>query len=182
MEKYARLLAIFDRVKTIHSRIKVQKILYVLKSLGFPVVERYEYGNYGPYSQELASELRSLANSEFLTETRTEGEEPEGEGSVAYQRYDLSITPRGKKFLEAYSAQNPGFESTVAEIAGLAAELGKYLPSTLELVATLMFLEDQRYPKENIVPVLKSVKPQFTDPEIETAKEIIEDLRRRVRT
>lgn len=179
MEKYARLLMIFDKVKTIHSRIKVQKTLYVLKSLGFPVGERYEYRNYGPYSQELASELKSLVNSEFLRETSVEGEQPTEEGDVSYQRYDLSIAPKGRKFLEAFIGQHPEFEADASKMANLAAELDKFLPSTLELVATIMFLEDQGYPKENIIPVLKSLKPQFTDHDIDIAGRIIQDLGRR---
>jgi uncharacterized protein YwgA len=179
MEKYAKLLAIFDQVKTIHSRIKAQKILYVLKSLGFPVTERYEYGNYGPYSQELASELRSLVNSEFLSETEFAGEDFTEEGAVPYQRYDLSITGRGKKFLEAFSSKEPGFLSSVQGMTELAEELDQYHPPTLELIATLMFLQDQGTPEWNVIPTLKSLKPQFTDGEIQQALSVIAELRKR---
>ena len=179
MEKYAKLLAIFDRVKTIHSRTKAQKTLYVLKSLGFPVREKYEYGNFGPYSQELTSELRSLANSEFLSETAVEGEEAEEEGAEAYQRYDLSITPRGQEFLRAFESQTPDFTSAVEPMSDLAEELDQYRPMDLELIATLMFLQDQGYPEPNIVPTLKSLKPQFMEKEIREALAIISDLRER---
>ncbi len=179
MEKYAKLLAVFNRVSTIHSRIKAQKILYVLRSLGFPVTERYEYGNFGPYSQELASELRSLVNSEYLTETEVDGEEVEEEGTSPYQRYDLSITSRGQRFLAAFENQNPDLEAMVEPMADLAEELDQYRPATVELIATLMFLQDQGYPDKNIVPTLKTLKPQFTDPEIDEALAIISELRER---
>jgi uncharacterized protein YwgA len=179
MEKYAKLLAIFDRVQTIHSRTKAQKTLYVLKSLGFPVMEKYEYGNFGPYSQELTSELRSLVNSEFLSEMAVEGQDLEEEGAEAYQRYDLSITSRGQEFLRAFERQTPDFARAVEPMSDLAEELDQYRPADLELIATLMFLEDQGYPERNVVPTLKSLKPQFMDQEIEEALAIISNLRAR---
>jgi len=178
MEKYAKLLAVFDRVSTIHSRTKTQKIFYVFKSIGFRVPERYEYRNFGPYSEDLASELRSLVNSEFLDETEVEGEDEEG-GAAPYQRYDLSITPRGEGFLRGFESQQPDFSTDVQPMADLAEELDEYRPSDLELIATLMFLQDQGYPEENIVPTLRSLKPQFIDREIDQARAIISDLRAR---
>ena len=179
MEKYAKLLAIFDRVQTIHSRTKAQKTLYVLKSLGFPVMEKYEYGNFGPYSQELTSELRSLVNSGFLSETAVEGEDVEEERAEAYQRYDLSITTRGQEFLRAFERQTPEFAPAIKPMSDLSEELDHYRPADLELIATLMFLQDQGYPERNIVPTVKSLKPQFMDQEIEEALAIISDLRAR---
>ena len=178
MEKYAKLLAVFDRVSTIHSRTKTQKIFYVLKSLGFRVPERYEYRNFGPYSEDLASELRSLVNSEFLEETEVEGEEEEG-GAAPYQRYDLSITPRGEGFLRGFEGQEADFSTAVQPMADLAEELDEYRPADLELIATLMFLQDQGYPEKNIVPTLRTLKPQFIDREIDQARAIISDLRAR---
>ena len=64
-------------------------------------------------------------------------------------------------------------------MSGLAEELDQYRPVDLELIATLMFLQDQGYPERNIVPTLKSLKPQFMDQEIEEALAIISDLRAR---
>jgi uncharacterized protein YwgA len=178
MEKYARLLAVFERCGRIHSRIKAQKIFYILKSLGFPVTERYKFRDYGPYSEELASELRSSVNALFLNETRVERKEDWGDETISYERFDLSIAPKGKEFLKVYLEQNPGLAHVTNQMADVAETLVRDSPQSLELIATLMFLQDQNVRSDLIIPILKDQKPQFTDSEIARALETIEELRK----
>lgn len=177
MEKYAKLLAVFRRVGRVHSRIKAQKLLYILKSLGYPVSEKFEYRNYGPYSEELASELRSSVNAEFLLEERTEREEVWSDETIPYERYDYSVTPRGEEFLETYLQRNPQLGSVVDQMAEVGEGLNDYSPRQLELIATLMFLEDKPVRDDLIVPMIESLKPQFTRDEIEQARHVVSELR-----
>ncbi len=184
MEQYVKLLAIFERCGKIYSRIKIQKMLYIIKSLGFPVTEEYEYRDYGPYSEELASELRSSVNARFLLEEKVAGPRELGyepdfyeDEADAYERFDLSVAARGGQFLKEQLSQNPGLEPISAQMAELAADLNKYPPRKLELIATLMFIEDQEGNPKHVVKVLKSLKPQFSAKEIEEALGLIKVLR-----
>jgi len=136
--KYAKLVAIVQRCGTIRSRIKTHKILYVLKSLGYPVGERFEYRRYGPYSEDLAAELRSAVNADYVQESMTEtvGEEDE----EPYKRYDYSPGRRGSDLVADVFSSDPTLAAVADAMARVAEELNGYPPLRLELVATLMFL------------------------------------------
>jgi uncharacterized protein YwgA len=177
LEQYAKLLAVFEQSGKVHSRIKAQKLFYILKSLGYPVSEKFEYRNYGPYSEELASELRSSVNADFLSEEKTEREEEWTDETIVYQRYDYSITRKGEEFLHAYLKRSPHLVTVAQTMADVAVELNAYTPKQLELISTIMFLEDQPVRSDLILPMVQSLKPQFTLPEIQEAIEIIKSLR-----
>lgn len=175
--KYAKLVAVVQRCGTIHSRIKMHKILYVLKSLGFPVSERFEYRRYGPYSEDLKAELQSSVNAVYLREhmTETVGEEDE----EPYKRYDYSLGPRGSELVGSVASSDPTLAAVADAMADVAEELNESPPTRLELVATLMYLQDQNVPRDLLVRVLQGNKPQFTETEIRNALGYISDLRTR---
>ena len=176
--KYARLVAIVQHCGTIHSRIKMHKILYVLKSLGYPVRERFEYRHYGPYSEDLAAELRSAVNADYVQESMTEtlGEEDE----EPYKRYDYSPGRRGSDLVAGVFPSDPTLAAVTDAMASVAEELNESPPLRLELVATLMFLQDENVRPDLIVGVLQASKPQYTEAEIRAALDYIADLRNRV--
>ena len=175
--RYAKLVAVVQRCRKVHSRLKVQKIFYILKSLGYPVSERYEYRHYGPYSDDLASELQSAVNAAYLLEERTEVEAEEDE--EPHRRYDYSLGQEGPRFISKQFATDPALAAVSDEMARVAESLNASRPLQLELVATLMFLQDENVRSDLILGVLKSNKPQYTDKEIQEALEFITDLRRR---
>ncbi len=115
MEQYAKLLAVFEQSAKVHSRIKAQKMFYILKSLGYPVSEK----------------LNRLPQLSPVTQT----------------------------------------------MANVAAELNGYTPKQLELISTIMFLEDQPVRSDLILSMVQSLKPQFTMHEIQEATEIVKSLR-----
>ena len=174
MEPYARLMAIFQRCGKIRSRIKIQKIVYVLQSLGYPLTERYEYRHYGPYSEDLASEIRSCVNARYLEEEKVEGE---GEEDQGYTRYDLSIAPRGGQFLEARLRADATETTTLEKMGEIAWRLNAHGSAKLELLATLMYLEDNGTRPDLIVTMLNDLKPQFLAGEIAEAQELARSLR-----
>ena len=173
--KYARMVAVVRRCETVHSRLKVHKIFYVLKSLGYPVRERFEYRHYGPYSDDLAADLRSAVNAAYLRESMVEkaGEEDE----EPYRRYDYSLGRRGSEFILQQFSLDPTLTAVADAMASVAEELNQSRPLQLELVATLMFLQDENVPPNLIVGVLKASKPQYTDVEVQAALDYISDLR-----
>jgi len=175
--KYARIVAVVQRCRKLHSRLKVHKIFYVLKSLGYPVPERFEYREHGPYSDDLAGELQSAVNANYLREEETRT--GEGEDEEPYHRYDYSVRKTGDDFVAGRLESDPTLAAVADEMATVAAELNTSRPIQLELVATLMFLQDKGVRPDIIVDVLKSVKPQYTDAEIHAALDSIRDLRHR---
>jgi len=175
--KYARMVAIVQRCQRLHSRLKVHKILYVLKSLGYPVPDRFEYRHYGPYSDDLASELQSAVNADYLQERMTEVEVDEDE--EPRRRYDYSLGPRGPEFVARQFSADPTLAAVADAMASVAEELNQSRPLQVELIATLMFLQDANVRPELIVSVLRGNKPQYTDAEVRAALDYIADLRSR---
>ena len=175
--KYAKLVAVVQRCGTVHSRLKIHKILYVLKSLGYPVRERFEYRHFGPYSEDLKAELRSAVNAGYVQERtiETAGEEDE----EPYRRYDYSSGRRGSVLVADAFSSDPTLAAVSGAMADVAGELNKSPPTRLELVATLMFLQDQNVPRDLLVRVLQGDKPQFTEAEIQASVQYIRELRSR---
>jgi len=173
--RYAKIVAVVQRCGTLHSRLKVQKIFYVLKSLGYPVPEPFEFREHGPYSEDLAAELNSAVNADYLSEEETHGQE----GEDSYQRYDYSVGKTGEDFVARRLESDPALAAIVDGMATVAHELNSSKPIQLELVATLMFLQDQGVRPDLIVNVFKSVRPQYTDAEIQAALDSIRELRHR---
>ena len=175
--KYAKLVAIVERCGTVHSRIKLHKMLYVLKSLGYPVLERFEYLHFGPYSEDLAAELQSSVNAVYLQERVTETTEEEDE--EPRRRYDYSPGRKGAELVAQTASSDPTLTAIADAMAGVAEELNESTPARLELVATLMYFQDQNVPAGLLVRVLQGNKPQFADAEVRGALEYIADLRTR---
>lgn len=175
--KYVKLVAVVQRCGTLHSRLKIHKIFYILKSLGFPLRERFEYLHYGPYSTDLASELRSAVNAEYVGETATSVAVDEDEEPL--RRFDYAIQPRGSQFVRERSADDPTLAAVADAVAEVAEELNESRPIQLELVATLMFLQDENVRPDRVLGVLRSSKPHYTDAEVREALEYIADLRAR---
>src|SRR3989442_6883966 len=123
--KYARMLAVVQRCERIHSRLKVHKIFYVLKSLGYPVHERFEYRQHGPYSDDLASDLQSAVNATYIEETMIEVAE-EGD-EEPYRRYDYSIGRRGAELIKRQFSLDSTL-SAVADAMARVAEGPKHSP------------------------------------------------------
>jgi uncharacterized protein YwgA len=175
--KYARLVAIVQRCGIVHSRLKVHKILYVLKSLGYPVREQFEYRHYGPYSGDVTAELQSAVNAQYVDERviETGGEEDE----EPYKRYDYSPGRGASDFVSRVFKADPTLAAVADAMASVAEELCQSSPSRLELIATLMFLQDQNVSRDLLVRVLQGNKPQFTEAEIRAALQYIGELRSR---
>ena len=175
--KYARLGAIVQRCGTVHSRIKMHKLLYILKSLGYPVQERFEYLHFGPYSEDVAAELQSSVNAVYLLERVTESAEEEDE--EPHRRYDYSLGRKGAELIAHAASSDPTLTAVPDAMAGVAEELNGSTPARLELVATLMYFQDQNVPAHLLVRVLQGNKPQFTDAEVHAALAYLGDLRTR---
>lgn len=169
----AILMTVADASGTIHSRLKLQKMFYILRSLGYPISKRFKYKDYGPYSHELASEVETFVRLGYLDETRVE-EVASGEEDDSYTRYDIRIDERGEEFLKNAAEASEGLN--LDRIRLVARELNSYRPEDLELIATLMYVEDMRIneePKE----FLRRMKPKFSDRDIDRGLVLVSKFR-----
>lgn len=165
---------VFSACRKIYSRLKAQKLFYVLRSLGYPVRERYKYKDYGPYSEELASEIETSVRLGYLDEEEVRKDSEDEE--VSYTRYDLEMTSKGEEFLRKFPERRLGPGEAEA-LKGAARALNEYTPTQLELIATLMYVRDVGV-KGDRAKYVMGLKPKFQAKDIEKALGTIRRLER----
>src|SRR5690606_16197843 len=140
----------------------MQKMIYILKKIGVPFQEKYEFHIYGPYSEELTARIEELCDMGFIHE--------EKEDKSSYVQYRYSVTEEGLEFRNALG--KPVLQNTehAVRLNGKSARF-------LELTATLLFFDDLE--KAEQIAKLHSVKGKlnFTEEEIAEAFTFIEELR-----
>lgn len=148
------------RLGEVVGRKKLQKIVFLLKSVGAPFVERFTYHFYGPYSEQLADEIRWLVGTGHLTEVTQE---------TANRHVECIYRP-GE---EPIPARLPEF------CMPLAHRLNGYDARLLELMATIQYLGMQGMDLAQAGMRARDLKPtqEYTDQETETALNILTGLR-----
>src|SRR5690606_21158875 len=99
----------------------MQKMIFILKKMGVPFQEKYEFHIYGPYSEELTARIEELCDMGFLSE------ELEDKGS--YVRYKYNVTQEGKDFRGT-------LKESVIDNPAIAAKLNEKSSRFLELTST----------------------------------------------
>lgn len=142
-------------------RKKLQKMIYILKKMGVPFQEKYEFHIYGPYSEELTARVEELCDMGFVSEAL------EDKGS--YVQYNYSVTAEGLEFRDALG------KSVLADPLQ-ALKLNEKSSRFLELTATLLYFDHlERTEQIDKLHIVKG-KLNFTDEEIGQAFEFIEEL------
>jgi uncharacterized protein YwgA len=161
LQEHAKIVDFIATADGITGRKKLQKMIFILKKLGVPFQEKYEFHIYGPYSEELTARIEELCDMGFLSE------ELEDKGS--YVRYKYEVTQEGKDFRGT-------LKESVLENPAVAAKLNGKSSRFLELTATLLYF-DHLEPTDQIAK-LHSVKAKlnFTAEEIEEAFAFIAEL------
>jgi len=109
-------------------RTAIQKICYFAQSLGVPLSCRYQILHYGPYSEELASEIDMLLAVEALKDISPQRSK--------YSNFQLG--PNAYALINGHKAMVERFRPLVAPVA---SAFGKLDPQTLELLSTLHFID-----------------------------------------
>lgn len=161
LQEHAKIVDFIAAAEGVTGRKKLQKMVYILKKLGEPFQEKYEFHIYGPYSEELTARIEELCDMGFMTEAK------EDKGS--YMQYKYAVTAEGLEFRTALGQQ--GFEP--AQVAELNSRSSRFL----ELTATLLYFE--QLPREEQVEKVHIVKGKlnFTEAEINEAFDFIGQLR-----
>lgn len=161
LQEHAKIVDFIATANGITGRKKLQKMIFILKKMGVPFQEKYEFHIYGPYSEELTARIEELCDMGFLSE------ELEDKGS--YVRYKYNVTQEGKDFRGT-------LKESVIDNPQIAAKLNEKSSRFLELTSTLLYFDQlERTEQIEKLHVVKA-KLHFTAEEIEEAFGFIDEL------
>lgn len=152
---------------SLNGRKRLQKSIYILKSLGFDYSESFKWGNYGVYSQELTSEVQTLVEAGYLAEKT----EPDSS-------YSYALTKEGRKFIE----QQPSALSRCAELETVVRMLNEKPVGDLDLFSSCLFVWGADQSTDQMVDLVHYLKPHFPKKKVRAHVELADRLtRERVR-
>ncbi len=129
-----QLARIVEWAGTLHSRKRLQKVVYLLQTLRCPIEAEYTLHHYGPYSADVARLTDQMTQAGLLIETA----EP-GPGGPQYS-YRLSETSKAQ--IQALH-ERPGFQDDILAFKEVTRRLLKYNPRELEIASTVVYFRRQ---------------------------------------
>ncbi|MBC8280368.1 MAG: hypothetical protein H8E48_06240 [Chloroflexi bacterium] len=159
-----RLALVYEAVNHLKDtgKIKLQKLMYFLQeSFDAPTNYSFRMHHYGPYSEELETDLARLRSSGYLTIKPDLGgygfhvcveDEPDDAWSEISRPHQADL----KKLIDLFDGKPT---------------------SNLELMATLHFADkiSNHPPKEQLVKIVQGLKPKFSEAVIENTRVELEE-------
>ncbi|WP_054861242.1 hypothetical protein [Gracilibacillus sp. JCM 18860] len=163
LDNHAKLVKVIASSAGIVGRKKLQKIIYIMKKLGYPFEEKYTFHFYGPYSEELSLRMEELTNLGFVSEVK--------ESKSNYYQYRYQVTEEGgENFLEHSPVDLSNLEAIVNDMNEKSSRF-------LELVATMLYFDDlDKADTERKVQEVKK-KSNYTKEDMKEAWEFIEKIK-----
>lgn len=136
---------ILNLLGEIKGRTRIQKIVYILKYLGYPFSEDFSYNYFGPYSDDLRKEIDFLTSLGILDET------------VQGSTYVYRKTNKMGNFLKTVNK----FITLKGnkKLSSLIKELNKSPLPVLEVSSTILFLKKEGLQNNYITSALNELKP-----------------------
>lgn len=164
------VLAIVQTLGTVPGRTVLQKISFFLNnSLGLGIEFKPYF--YGPYSEEIAVATDSLVGYGFLEEEsiRLSSSTTDNPMSESKQ-YKYSLTPRGKKLVEARSANLPEYRLVEEKIQdfernGLNLQSATLL-AAIAKIAFIMIHEERRLGRDEIAAIARDLGWKLSPDEV----------------
>lgn len=141
------VLQLVSGLGRIEGRKKLQKTVHILKEVGAPFQERFEYSYYGMYSAQLKGEIDVLERDGLVNQEIEEGVNP---------TYIIESTPNLKKLLDEFANESPAW-------IDLAKQLNKLSAQVLEGMSTILFLRRTEKDNAAIRAKLLSLKPHLAE-------------------
>lgn len=162
LQEHAKIVDFISTAEGVTGRKKLQKMIYILKKIGMPFQEKYEFHIYGPYSEELTARVEELCDMGFIHEQK--------EDKSSYVQYRYTVTEEGLEFRNALGKPELADAAHAVKLNGKSARF-------LELTATLLFFDDLEQNEQ--IAKLHSVKGKlnFTQTEIVEAFAFIGELK-----
>lgn|ERR1017187_5961856 len=128
-------------------RTALQKLTYFSKAVGVPIPCSFEIYNYGPYSEEVTRSVTALLADEALQDFSSR---------PIYSSYKPG--PNSTEFSPEFLDEVSGHKERIDIIVGA---LGSAKPETLELIATLHFVNARKKGILSTQPSEQSVTTEF---------------------
>lgn len=156
--KKALVLYVFSLSNEIKGRKKLQKMVYLINSLGWNAFSDYRLYLYGPYSDGLSYEILNLKEEGMLKE------------EISDKGYTYKLTKTGDdiyKILEKRISETQIKERT-NDILKIIQE---YTADKLELISTLVYINNKNpgLNRQNLKQEIMKIKPKYKAKEIENA-------------
>ncbi|MDD1776842.1 MAG: hypothetical protein LUQ65_01645 [Candidatus Helarchaeota archaeon] len=122
------LLKFISSASKIEGRKRLQKLIYLMKYIGFPIEARFSMHYYGPYSADLAVQIDHLVNRNLIKEDSSIG-------------YSYELTQEGKKILNEVE-KNPSNREYVNFISPWTTRFNSFYKERvpdLEIASTILF-------------------------------------------
>jgi len=140
------VLQLLNALARVEGRKKMQKTVHILRELGAPFQERFEYSHYGMYSAQLKGELDALEREGLVTET------PAAETNT----FIIAATPKvGELLSEVGLAEPPPWVDLARRLNSLPAQV-------LEGISTILFLRRTEDDDVVVRARLLSLKPHLS--------------------
>ena len=97
MDNY-QLAKLVQWAGTLHTRKRLQKVVYLLQSRNCPLEADFFLHHYGPYSNEVARLTDALVKNELLVEHESE--------TLSGKKYDYTLSQRALDSLEAFACRH----------------------------------------------------------------------------
>jgi|ERR1035441_3968045 uncharacterized protein YwgA len=128
-------------------RTALQKITYFAKAGGVPIPCSFEIYNYGPYSEEVTRSVTALLADEALVDT-----------SYRHTYSSYKPGPNSGEFSPQFLTEASRHKGTIDLIVNA---LGSAKPETLELIATLHFVNARQKGTQSTQPSEQAVTAEF---------------------
>jgi uncharacterized protein YwgA len=129
--------AVIAAAGKVNSRVKLQKMIYLLESFGFDLgFYDSSLRDFGPFSSDLASTIDALSTPTGML-TESEARDPGAQGQ-AIVRYSYEARPELGPFLDGCLEAN--FGERAAKLRELAKGLSRTRTRVLEVAATAAYL------------------------------------------
>ncbi len=149
---YRLLTELLVTAGEVRGRKKLQKMVFIAQSLGYPFAEPFDLHVWGPYSEVLAVKLKEMIDWGFAREEVLPG--PAGNHHYIY-------TPGPNAHRVLGEGQEPGQK----RLAALVRHLNGQDATFLEGVATVLYLRSQGKDDRDAGSTLSRIKPdKFSDP------------------
>jgi uncharacterized protein len=136
MERY-QLAKIVDWAGTLHSRKRMQKLVYLLQVAGCPLDAEYSLHHYGPYSQDVSQLTGEMVQTNLLEE--------ESASTAIGKQYSYRLSEKAKRQLDGFERSPRGQEAllSMSPYEEPARTLIQADPKDLEIAATLVYFHRQ---------------------------------------
>lgn len=149
---------------TLHTRKKLQKVVYMLQQAGCPLDAEFYLHHYGPYSDEVAQLTDQMVQQKLLEEREENG------------TYSYAISPSVSQRLSSLESKPNGMEmlEMMKPHEALAKELLKHKVKDLEYASTILYFYRRNSDWADAVQKAVKMKGQEAETGLDLARKTIE--------